>query len=295
MICRDVQSAVPKNQPAVIGYLGGLLLLAGCSAFLSGESHDARELLQSATPTRDSLAIEIVWIRFPEDDPEFADRIWSQVDEQRVDQQTRRNLSRNGFRAGVLGGSVPNEIATAIVAAGQDANPSVALGIVPARARRRVVQLAQAEHCEIQASAVIDELSWLKADDDGVRGDQLLGAQCVYRARVETQPGPQVLVELTPEIQSGPPITKIARNSEGAFQYVATRERQVFDDLRIALPLSAGEMLLITDVAHMRGSLGRWFHTADEADKRVRKLVLVRLAQVPASDIFADELADGGR
>ena len=138
-------------------------------------------------------------------------------------------------------------------------------------------------------------MNWLKADEDGVRGDQVLDAQCVYRARVQEQDGSRVLIELTPEIQAGPPITRIASNSEGAFQDVATRQRQVFDDLRIAAPLSAGEMLLVTNVAHMRGSLGHWFHTADEADKRVRKLVLVRLAQVPASDIFADELGDGGR
>ena len=265
-----------------------LLLLTGCNSLFYGEASHSRQLLESATPTADSLSLEIIWIRHPVGDESFEKQVWSAVDEQRFDVATRRHLSRNGFRVGVIGGHVPRPVAAAIANVADEARPAVALDVVPGRARRRVVQLGRSEFCEVQASQTFDELSWLKVDVDGVRGDSLIDAQCVYRTRLIPQRGRMAQVELTPEIQFGPPIRKFSSMNEGIYQIVPTRERKAFDDLRIEASMSAGEMLFIAHVPEMAGSLGHWFHTAEEADARVQKLVVVRLAQVPASDLFQD-------
>ena len=41
--------------------------------------------------------------------------------------------------------------------------------------------------------------------------------------------------------------------------------------------------------------LGHYFHTVDSADGRQQKLILIRLAEVPPSDTFADTVNDKPR
>ena len=65
-------------------------------------------------------------------------------------------------------------------------------------------------------------------------------------------------------------------------------DREVFDRLRISVKLAPGEMLVLMSLPDSGSRLGHYFHTVESADGPQQKLILIRLAEVPASDTFAD-------
>jgi len=58
--------------------------------------------------------------------------------------------------------------------------------------------------------------------------------------------------------------------------------------LQLSVRLAPGEMLLLMSLPKSGSRLGHYFHTVDSADGPQQKLILIRLAQVPPSDTFAD-------
>ena len=66
--------------------------------------------LQPAQPSPDSVAMEIIWARFPANDPVLNDAAWRDIDETQIEPAVRRELANNGFRAGVIGGTLPTAI-----------------------------------------------------------------------------------------------------------------------------------------------------------------------------------------
>jgi len=66
--------------------------------------------LQEAHSSPDSVAMQIIWARFPANDPVLDDAAWREIDETQLDPSVRRELLNNGLRAGVISGSVPAAI-----------------------------------------------------------------------------------------------------------------------------------------------------------------------------------------
>jgi hypothetical protein len=65
------------------------------------------------------------------------------------------------------------------------------------------------------------------------------------------------------------------------------REREVFESMRMEVRLAPGEMLMLAGLPDSGSRPGHYFHTAESASGREQKIVLIRLAQVPKSDTFA--------
>ena len=74
----------------------------------------------------------------------------------------------------------------------------------------------------------------------------------------------------------------------GILRQAPLREREVFDRLRMSVRLAPGEMLVLMSLPDAGSRLGHYFHTVDSADGPQQKLILIRLAEVPPSDTFAD-------
>ncbi len=109
----------------------------------------------------------------------------------------------------------------------------------------------------------------------------------MYALRVDPQPDRTAIVELTPEIQSGEPKLRFSGGDDGILRQVPLRERKVFDQLKISVRLAPGEMLVLMSRPDAGSRLGHYFHTVDSSDGPQHKLILVRLAEIPASDTFA--------
>src|SRR5215213_11642693 len=83
---------------------------AGCHMFPADKLATGHSPLKPAQPSPDSVAMEIIWARFPANDPVLGDAAWNEIDETQLEPATRRELLNNGIRAGVIGSSVPAAI-----------------------------------------------------------------------------------------------------------------------------------------------------------------------------------------
>ena len=276
-----------------------LLLLAlpwvtGCGVLLTTAAPaDPQSLLQAVETGPESLKLEIFQVRIPADDPQLGEQLWSHIDEQRLDLDIRRDLVRNGFRAGVLGGAMPDVLARQLnlqsempeyetdrVITGENASPQVV---------RRVVLIHRDNEASVQASDLRDHVNVLIKGDDGLQGHSYEQVQAVYTLRAEPTAGQRVALRMTPELHHGELRNRYAGGDQGQGIFLVTpsREREAYDRLMLRTKLAAGELLVVGCLPDAPGSLGQVFHGVDLAGPVEQKLVLVRLLQAPPSEILA--------
>jgi hypothetical protein len=276
---------------AWVGLLSGV---AGCRLLNDEAVVQHHSPLQPARTSPDSVTMEIIWVRFPAGDPDINCQAWSEIDETQITPAVRRELANNGIRAGVLGTRLPPAIAQALhpddpVAentphdGAYQAAPLAAEPVVHGRVQR----LRRNQRSEIQASEIHPVLSLLVCGDRELSGQTYQQAQAIYALRVDPQPDRMVLVDLTPELHYGAPRVRLTGGEEGVMRLDSSKEREVFDRLRMQVKLSPGEMLVLTSLPDAGSRLGHYFHTVESADGPQQKLILIRLADVPPSDTFA--------
>jgi hypothetical protein len=271
-----------------------IVALSGCRMFNDEALMQGRSPLQPARSSPDSVTMEIIWARFPAGDPALNDYVWQDIDETQIAPAVHRELADNGFRAGVIGMSLPEPIARVIgqgepppedsgdAAEGQTLNLA-ANPIVHGRVR----QLRRNQRSEIQASDVLPSVPVLISGERELGGRTYEQAQAIYALKVDPQPDRSVLAELTPELHYGPPRIRWTGGDDGVLRQAPLREREVFDRLRLSVRLAPGEMLVLMSLPDAGSRLGHYFHTVDSSDGPQQKLILLRLAEVPPGDTFA--------
>ncbi len=291
---------MPSRQPytcrltrlALLG-MSWLLVLTGCGVVLNTATVSTpQSILKAVRSGPDRVTLEIFQVRVPADDKQLAAELWQAADEQRLDLDVRNRLVSNGFRAGVIGGALPDSLAESLnlqsempadkterVITYESATPKVV---------RRVLQLKRREPATIQASELQQSVHVLLNTENGLQGKSYDEVQGAYSLCAETLPGQMVEVQLIPELQHGEFRNRYGGSDQGAFVVTPSRERQVFDQMKMTVTLAAGEMLIVTGVPETPGSLGSAFHAERRAGVAEQKLILVRLLQVPDSEILAD-------
>ena len=266
----------------------------GCQVFDKPPDKALESLLKPAAASSDSVALEIFQARIPLDQEAKADALWERIDEQKFDAELRRRLVANGLRVGIVGGAVPDDLAKLLELEGEAAEVSdtqlITDQTAAPRVTRRVVQVKRRNPISIQVSELRDEAQVLLSQDGSFGGKTFRQMQGVYSLQAETVPGQLVKVRLTPELQHGDLKQRYAGAAQqGIFMSIPSREREVFDDLAMDATLAPGELLVLGCLPAAKTSLGGVFHTATAAGKDERKLVLVRLLQVPSSEILAEK------
>jgi hypothetical protein len=149
--------------------------------------------------------------------------------------------------------------------------------------------LRRNQRSEIQASEVYPSLPLLVCGGRELSGDRYEQAQAIYALRVDPRPDRTALIELTPELHYGPPHIRYTRGEDniGVLHQAIAREREVFEQLRMSVKLAPGEMLLLMSLPDSGSQLAEYFHTTETSAGRQQKLILIRLADVPESDVFA--------
>ena len=289
---------------AVLGC--ALLLMAfasGCRMFNDEAVVQGQSPLRPATPSPDSVLMEVIWARYPLDDPELNDTVWAQIDETQVAPAARRELVRNGFRVGVVAGTPPDAIARALnMNAGDspgeadaDASELQSLDLIhESRVHGSRRNLRRGERMEIRASEVVPSMPLLVSRGSEVGGGTYRDAQAIYALRIDPQSDQTVQVELTPELHYGPSRLRWSGGEEGmdvVLRQLPMRDREVFESMRMEVRLAPGEMLVLAGIPESGSRPGHYFHTAGSAAGREQKLVLIRLAQVPRSDTFDNPAA----
>lgn len=287
---------MPLHQCAVLVLLA--CLAGGCHMLPhGGVAADGRSPLRAAPKSPDSVAMEIVWARFPAGDAELNDAAWQEIDETQIDPAIRRELAINGFRAGVISGTLPEPISRVLNQNGTageskvtDKEQPIDLLAEP-MVRARVRQARRGQRIEIQASDVYPMLPLLIGEGKELGGGTYRDAQAIYAMQVSPQPAHTALVQLTPELHYGTPRLRWTSGEEHILRQAPLRDRRVFDQMRMTVQLTPGDMLVLMSLPNAGSRLGHYFHTVDAAEGRQQKLILLRLAEVPASDTFADSSA----
>ena len=265
----------------------------GCQVFDKPPDKALESLLKPVSTSSDSVAVEIFQARVPLDQDAKAEALWERIDEQKFDPELRRRLVANGLRVGIIGGAIPKDLSDLLELDGAETQASAAQVItdqsaVP-RVTRRVVQAKRREPVQIQVSELRNEGQVLLSRDGSFGGKTFRQMQGVYALQAESIPGQRVKVRLTPELHHGDLKQRYAGSQQGIFMSIPSREREVFDDLSMDATLAPGELLVIGCLPSAKTSLGGVFHTATAAGKDERKLILVRLLQVPPSEILAEK------
>jgi hypothetical protein len=270
----------------VVWMLGSFL---GCGAVLTMATVSSpQSILKAAKSSSDQVTLEIFQVRVPAEDKALMEELWQAADEQRVDFDARNRLVSNGFRAGVIAGTLPDALSRSLNLQSEMPDGSAERVITDESATpkvtRRVLQLKQRQPAIIQASEVQPSVHVFLNSENGLQGKSYEQAQGAFSLRAENVPGQQVQLQLTPELQFGELKNRYAGSDQGMIFSTPSRECKVFDQLKINVPIAAGEMFVVTKTSGAPGSLGSVFH----GDAVEQKLVLIRLLQVPESEILAD-------
>jgi hypothetical protein len=275
--------------------LVALWLLAcagGCSFIDRHASAESKSPLGQATPSPDSVTLEIFFARGALGDPTINGRLWNEIDEQRLPSDLRRKLAENGFRAGIIGGHVPDDLAKLLtltdkpLAKGKEPasvsleeEPNVTLRLLQARAGNRN---------EVICSGVYDSLPVLERKEDQIGGRQFLQAEGRLALKSLPDTPNRVQLELVPELHHDEQQARLV-GSDGFLRLEAGKPRKVFDELRMRVTLTPGEMLVMTSLPSRPGSLGHYFFTQPTSERLSQKLLVIRVAQGGSDVLFSNE------
>lgn len=297
--------------------------LCGCRLFddMSLADVEAKSPLRPVSPSPDSAAVEIFIARMPADEA-LHDELWQQMDEQTLPTDLRRRLSQNGFRAGVVGGTVPDALARVLqlrepTAGGgggdvedREWEPNAATGDEPEAETgtkrdgdpsfkpdlasdnaltRQWRRLRSGQRAEINVSDRYATLPILLRDESGLRGQTYDDVQGVYAVRATPQPRGEVRFEVVPELHHGRPRTRYTGGEGPYWRMEVARDREVLEDFRIPANLRPGEMLVIGEGPAAGGSLGHHFHRVAAEKGAGRRLIVIRLAQSPDDSLSPPE------
>lgn len=269
----------------------GVVVAGGCAMIDTDVPLRQGSFLQPVRPSPSSVALEVFWARYPLASPQIDNELWMEVDESRIPPTVRRRLAESGFRAGVVGSEVPDALAE-VLELGHGGNDraanhgeELASLLAESTVTRQRRQLPPDVRWELHASEIIAEAPLLSLDNGELVGRTLRDAQAVYAIEHHLESDGRIRLSLTPELQEGPPQLKF-QASDGLLRQAPLRDREVFGQLGVEVTLSPGEMLVMTGAGDSGSQLARYFHTVEGTAGLERKLIVVRLAQVPDSQIF---------
>ena len=280
---------------------------AGCGALLTTpEVVTTTSILRAAQASSDAVTLDIYWATLPvntgsadtgpADANESDEALWRFVQEDRLNEGLRDRLGRSGLRAGVVGGVPPMGIVRLLDPQGkrsrgestgaESEDNALATISAPTGVTRKTVQLRPGQPLEIKASEEIAEAPLLAMN--GRSGETFRQVQAFYSLQIERRTDGGYTVVMTPELQYGKPRWKWAQDDTGMIaRQKPLRDKRVFSELRLEVPLVVGEMLLVTSRSNASSRLGHYLHQSDEDAAGTRKAILVRLTQTPPSPVFA--------
>ncbi len=239
----------------------------------------------------ESCALDIFFVRFPLGDEEANVDLWNEIDEQQLPNEVRRELTRNGFRVGVVSGQMPMTLARLLelegkpVARGPCQQVSIAALESAPKVVRHHVQIRAGRPRQIVASGVQEELPVLLCSADGVCGRTYPDAQPSLALTTFPERDGRVRLELVPELHYGDYAQRYTGH-QYAFRAEMSRSQRAFEETAFSASLRPGEMLLVGSLPARPGSLGDRFFTQEVSGRKEQKLLVIRLSQTQHDPLF---------
>lgn len=262
---------VTARPPAVIVTLLALAAAAGCHVLPHADTARATSDPTAAAARRAAppppLELEVVSLRHEPHDPLLGAALWDLVDEQAIDEATRRRLAANGLRGGVVTAGVPAPLAERLEAAARE--PAL-----DAPGTLRVLRLLPGRRAEVMATSMRPDLIVLEHDGETVRGATYHDASGLVALRAWPAADGRVRIEAVPEFKHGP-ARRTWVGEEGAFRLETGQCRRRLDQLGLSVELPARGLLVIGCAPDAPSSVGEALLQERQGDAGAMRQLLV--------------------
>ena len=288
---------LPRPILRAIILASALIALSGCSLFQGrmkllfsrSQSHNAKgtSILRPLRRAYDAIELEIYFVERPQSDPLLGKMLWRDIAPiGTLSPEVRRELKSSGFRVGHISSTPPPALETLL---GMRAEISDAAG--PADQKhlvRQRINLRAGNETEIQISPLYPQLDVLLPSSEGVQLKTFESARCLYRIKAKRLQKGWVTLEFQPEIHHGQYSYRFFSSSEGW----AGGSKQIIHPIfthRFSVSLNQGEMVVLSSDGKNAESLGSYFFGEPGNHTRRQRLLIVRLAELPKTEVAYSE------
>jgi hypothetical protein len=266
----------------VVCLLGCVVAIAGCHV-LSREAASLRGLTQTADddlptllapsgtkPDPLTIPLDLVFVRYQENDAELGSELWTFVDEQAWGGDVARHLNANGLRAGIVTGHLPPHLAARFQMP-SEAGPATAEPPVS----QRLLRLLPGRRSDVVAVANLPELVLLEERDGRMHGGTFHDATGMFALVVQPAADGRVDLSLTPEIKHGP-LERAWVGEDGMFRVEARQKRHRRDDLEMSRALPADALVIVACCGPRGSTLGDALFRDAQGDGTTLRLLAIR-------------------
>ena len=261
----------------------------GCN-FLNEPKSAPREnpFLKPLSFSESGITFDVMLVRLPKDDAENNAAFWTEIDEQQLPANSRRQWEANGLRVGLVGRQLPAKLAQLLDPAATTQGTKRLLSDDPRpTVTRSLIHMVEGNRNEIVASSAQSQLPLVINEEGQIRGKTYDAALSRFVFKAFTQPDGRVRFEIVPEIEYGESRPHYV-GEDGTFLLDTSRPKQSFDKMAIEAKLSPGQLLVLGHAYDRPGSLGYHFLTEEANGRRETKFVIIRVGQVHRDDLFQD-------
>lgn len=265
---------------------------------MSGESVAEKPALNPPKMAPDTVVVQAVLIRFPEEQAAALNDVWRVVDESVIDLKTRKALYANGLQAGVLVGEMP-QVVRARLKELNSASPGNSLERLGLAAQ--VSSDTQRLHCHAGRRkelalrpGLTEPITVLHVRDGQIHGNTYTNPRVLMDLRATPMGDGRARVKLVPEIQHGDPIESVRFNKIAQLPDVY-QQQQVWDYMAMELTLAPGQFFLCTLTDPPRGLGQAMFSTRTSERTTERVLLVLQTVAGQLDDLFAPEEVEAAR
>jgi hypothetical protein len=244
---------------------------------------------RKATAAACTIPLEIAFVRYEATDGVLGAELWTFLDEQVFEPETRRQLAINGLRCGVITGDLPSHIGDRLTAAQLENEADAALP----GGTRRTLRLLPGKRADIVAASPLPELVLLEETPDGASGRTFRDAGGFVVVRAWPAADGRVKIEAVPEVRHGP-LRRSWVGEEGMFRLESAQARHRFDHLRIVTTLPAQGRLVIACGGEPAATVGdALLRDGRNEGASSQRLLVIRPAAGGADPAFGGDGASG--
>ena len=251
-------------------------------------------LLSGRLANSETVLLEVFIVRCPFNDPELNSALWKDVDEQVFSAALRRELTANGFRAGLIGNQLPSSFLR-ILKTRDDVDPSQIVTTIRLdelanqTVVRKTIPSRNGQKNEVNVSNVKKQSTVLFNENGALGGETFNDGQAVMVVRTQTRGDGSVTLEFLPEVQYGQP-RQTFQYDAGSVVMATARPKRTFDSLRSEITVQPGQFIVMTSRPEMSGNVGSFFFTDEEAESGTeQKLLCFRISYTQHNDMYTED------
>lgn len=229
-----------------------------------------------------SVTIDVIIVRVPYQNREILQSLWNDVDEQELDWEFRKKINQAGFRAGIIGASIPNSLSQLLMLKGKPLRQSVEEEIIVSdeestsfsSSKPYTLRAGIKSVIEIQ-NELIPSIPILVFDDGDLKAKNYDNARPSLTVSSDLIPDGSVRLNITPLIQYGSQ-QLVTKYQHGQLIRVSEQPTKTFDDLKCSLYLRPGQFLVMGALDNKYKRLGNYYFSKGDDDLE-QKILVIRL------------------